>query len=897
MTMDDAVRNNHTQQLALIEISTDRELTRNDLPSEEQLSALFKEKGEHALFFYSFRCSLRALHFITAHYSIRNSWVSRQVHKITALVRGNIVFQSILYYPKRVLSVYPKNKLRGLEEALGQSFTAAAYAAIDSSINSAKMLSVKDGNSLIERALLSAKSATDAASFFLYSAHFAEEIEKDEESKLLDCFIDSCILDFNYLIEAERTDIEESDKYGLPLWSSQLEDIDNLQQKFCNELTLMGLDILAEDFIKVCKGVPISEDRLFLYFRKIGAEILSDDKSFRDYILGDDKAKENPVVRIMLVGPGGAGKSSLRDMIIARETEAVKKATTGIVCKEIKSDQISKVHGNALADIQYDGLELSLWDFGGQSIFHNLHRGFMRKENCVYVLVVDSRHEQAPDEWLAQIREHTREYAITQSAENECWDRTRGLQTVEVLLVTNCYEGVVQEQNRRRLVREYPDLLTEQSFYTFSCIEADEKFSAFLQALISACVDSQHLISESVFKAIADTRKEFGNDYFVKESKLRKKLGMQNNAEEWRRLLRKLEGLGHIVRNDKLNFCLNPDLVVNEAYKVINNDCIRHAGGLIDYVTLDEALEPISEEPDLLRIFLEEQMVMATFPLENRDYCLFPDAALQSEPAIVSELYQHYSDPVTIDYPLDTLPVSFKSHFVIRLLDKKENVLGFQIQLNDKCKHIWQDGLLIDMANSDCRILIEYQVARQRMSLKFYHGTLAEFNKPLRTLHDYIATLTRRDRDSLIPVLSGGVANLNHSDIKALFDGINVFKQLTEQGGNVVNNYNFENIQGSQIVTGDGSKAEAKHSFNANDPAQLKDLLLLALNAANKETDGANESLINEVKGAVEAGKDTLPEGSRFANTLLEKLPTWAQRVGDVQSLVNNIKDILDFSG
>lgn len=880
MAMDETVRSKNTQKLIPIKIPLDRELTSDDLPSKKQFQALLEVKGRKALAFYAWRCSLRVLPSLVRWRDFSMYWDSNALENVFAIGRVNILLQ---YLVREKQDIDVDFRVFGKATAAVSDFRTCAANAFRYALNTVRATFTANDYYFVDFAA----SAIDyaVADFFM-------------EPRIEKSFVRACVYDFNALVHDSAENYANHWSEHWDLWGEATpEDISDLQYKFLNQVRALGLGFLADDIQKVWSGELIEEKRFARYAGNLSELVLNDAEILRAIILGEEEAKENPAVRVMLVGPGGAGKSSLRDLIIARKTEAIKKATTGIVCEEITSDQINEVHGNALVDIQYHGLELSLWDFGGQSIFHNLHRGFMRKENCVYVLVVDSRHEQAPDEWLAQIREHTREYVVAHSDENDRWERTRGIQTVEVLLVTNCYEGVAQEQNRRRLVREYPDLLTEDSFFTFSCIEADSKFDEFLQTLTNACIDSQHLIPESVFKSISDTREEFGNDYFVKESKLRKKLGMQNNAEEWRRLLDKMEGLGHIVRNDKLNFCLNPDLVVNEAYKVINNDNIRHAGGLIDYVSLDEALEPISDEPDLLRTFLEEQMVMATFSLENRDYCLFPDAALQSEPAIVSELYQQFPDPITIDYPLDTLPVSFKSHFVIKLLDPKENLLGFQIQLSGKSTHIWQDGLLIDMANSDCRILIEYQVARQRMSLKFYHGTLAEFNKPLRTLHDYIATLTRRDRDSLIPVLSGGVANLNHSDIKALFDGINVFKQLTEQGGNVVNNYNFENIQGSQIVTGDGSKAEAKHSFNANDPAQLKDLLLLALNAANKETDGAHESLINEVKGAVEAGKDTLPEGSRFANTLLEKLPTWAQRVGDVQSLVNNIKDILDFSG
>lgn len=86
-------------------------------------------------------------------------------------------------------------------------------------------------------------------------------------------------------------------------------------------------------------------------------------------------------------------------------------------------------------------------DFCGQTIFHGLHSAFLH-ENCVYILVVDSRHEQAPDAWLQQIRHLTQAKA-------------------KVLLVTNWHEACDTQQNETRLLREFPDLLTGHQFFLF----------------------------------------------------------------------------------------------------------------------------------------------------------------------------------------------------------------------------------------------------------------------------------------------------------------------------------------------------------------------------------------------------------------------------------------------
>lgn len=101
------------------------------------------------------------------------------------------------------------------------------------------------------------------------------------------------------------------------------------------------------------------------------------------------------------------------------------------------------------------------------------------------IVVVDSRHEQAPDDWLGQIHEHTKEgtnqgeavqgvdaQRATRKTEldavresEEVKEATKG--KAKVLIVTNAYDHIKREQNEAYLQRKFGDSLNIVGFFTF----------------------------------------------------------------------------------------------------------------------------------------------------------------------------------------------------------------------------------------------------------------------------------------------------------------------------------------------------------------------------------------------------------------------------------------------
>jgi len=95
--------------------------------------------------------------------------------------------------------------------------------------------------------------------------------------------------------------------------------------------------------------------------------------------------------KLILIGDGGAGKTSLMKLLRG----------------ETFNPQESQTHGINIQQLNFsfnnNEIKLNCWDFGGQQIMHATHQFFLSKRS-LYVLVVDSRRESHVDYWLKHIQ-------------------------------------------------------------------------------------------------------------------------------------------------------------------------------------------------------------------------------------------------------------------------------------------------------------------------------------------------------------------------------------------------------------------------------------------------------------------------------------------------------------
>jgi small GTP-binding protein len=104
------------------------------------------------------------------------------------------------------------------------------------------------------------------------------------------------------------------------------------------------------------------------------------------------QAGETPLnqVKILLVGDGAAGKTSLVKRLLGEEFNKNEDTTHGI-----------SIRG---WDVEAGGhpIKVNIWDFGGQEIMHATHQFFLSKRS-LYVLVLDGRKDERPEYWLQHI--------------------------------------------------------------------------------------------------------------------------------------------------------------------------------------------------------------------------------------------------------------------------------------------------------------------------------------------------------------------------------------------------------------------------------------------------------------------------------------------------------------
>jgi internalin A len=91
-------------------------------------------------------------------------------------------------------------------------------------------------------------------------------------------------------------------------------------------------------------------------------------------------------VKVLLVGDGGAGKTSLVKQVLGEEFDMHEPQT----------------HGINLRDWQSEDIHVHFWDFGGQEIMHATHQFFLSKRS-LYILVLDGRRDEKTEYWLKHI--------------------------------------------------------------------------------------------------------------------------------------------------------------------------------------------------------------------------------------------------------------------------------------------------------------------------------------------------------------------------------------------------------------------------------------------------------------------------------------------------------------
>ncbi|WLE96512.1 MAG: COR domain-containing protein [Candidatus Electrothrix communis] len=160
--------------------------------------------------------------------------------------------------------------------------------------------------------------------------------------------------------------------------------------------------------------------------------------------------KDQPLneVKVILVGDGAAGKTSLVKRLLDLPFDHHEDTTHGINIKDWQQDIGSRK------------IRINIWDFGGQVIQHATHQFFLSKRS-LYVLVLDVRKDERPEYWLQHIESF-------------------GGDSPVLIVLNKQDENSAFDLNRIHLQRKYPAV---KGFYSTSC-KSGEGVADFKKALI-----------------------------------------------------------------------------------------------------------------------------------------------------------------------------------------------------------------------------------------------------------------------------------------------------------------------------------------------------------------------------------------------------------------------------
>jgi small GTP-binding protein len=340
-------------------------------------------------------------------------------------------------------------------------------------------------------------------------------------------------------------------------------------------------------------------------------------------------------VKVLLVGDGGAGKTSLVKQVLGEEFDKHEPQTHGINLRNWKVRDIL-VH---------------FWDFGGQEIMHATHQFFLSKRS-LYILVLDGRRDEKTEYWLKHIESFGGDSPI-------------------LVVLNKIDENPSFEANRKFLQEKYKGI---KGFCRVSCAEG-QGIKDFTGAL-SKAVANVELIETMWPKTWFNvkTQLEEMTDNFIsideyKEMCMEEKITEKTDQDTLVDFLNDLGVILHFKDFELLDtHVLEPKWVTNAVYRIINSKKLAACNGVLKLDLLDEILKKKAEDdyyyPSEKYRYIIDLMKKFELCYEiDKETVLLPDLLEVQEP----EFDFDYDATLKFVIDYDFLPKSVMPRFIVKM--------------------------------------------------------------------------------------------------------------------------------------------------------------------------------------------------------------------------------------
>ncbi|WPD25029.1 MAG: COR domain-containing protein [Candidatus Electrothrix scaldis] len=403
-------------------------------------------------------------------------------------------------------------------------------------------------------------------------------------------------------------------------------------------------------------------------------------------------------VRVILLGEGGSGKTSLTRYLLDEAFQQDEAPTNGISIKE------------QLIQGEEKQVKINIWDFGGQEIMNTAHQLFLSPRS-LYILVLDGERDENLEYWLRHIESFSGDSPV-----------------LIVLNKQDINPGFMV--NKRFLQKKYPHIC---GFFQTSCANGHgiEQFkSALIQELFS-----EHFTGTrwswnwfAVKQALENLKEPYIS--YTQFERLCVEAGITEKTSQ-DILLDFLNDLGSIVYSRKFKAkdgqVLDPKWVTAAIYQIINAEDVAVRSGILSLSNLrvilnqKEQKQGDHEYQNLIELMQSAELCC---PLDE-EHVLIPQLLDSVEPEFAFD----YEESLRFVLDYDTfLPLSIMSRFIVKRHRDLKNGLCWRtgIVLENKA---FQATAVVLADNAANRIDIYVTGAQRKVYLALIRLSFQEINE------------------------------------------------------------------------------------------------------------------------------------------------------------------------
>ena len=406
--------------------------------------------------------------------------------------------------------------------------------------------------------------------------------------------------------------------------------------------------------------------------------------------------------KLLIVGEGGAGKTSLANKIINPDYELRKEdSTKGI---EIKQWKFPLDNGKTFT--------VNIWDFGGQEIYHATHQYFLTKRS-LYALVADNRKENTDFYYWLNVIELLSDNSPIAIIKNEIQKRKRDINLNQLRgefgnlkdsFATNLADNSGLDkilENLKFYLKELPHIgsaLPKTWVKVRIALESDPRNHITLNEYLQIC-------KSNGFKQDKDS---------LQLSEYLHDLGICLHFQD-----DKTSSLYKTV-------ILKPKWGTESAYAVLDHPEVIDKKGQFSHQDLDQiwsADDYAGMQPELLQLMMKFQLCYE-IPLAKGNYIA---------PQLLSENQPDYtwdeSDNLILRYTYDLMPKGLVRQFIVAMHQDIE------------AQNVWRTGVIINaqnISNTRAEIIESYgkREIKIRISGKNKRDLLTVVTRELDKIHD-----------------------------------------------------------------------------------------------------------------------------------------------------------------